>query len=175
MREPYYIFIAFILGFVVAQVVKFVLTLLKKENRGRKWSGRELWWELTRSGGMPSGHAAAMSAATMVALMGALSSSALGTWTNGYDLGGSGATAFFVLLCVDAIVLYDAIHVRWAVGEQGKALNKLLKKNGQPTVKVVEGHTFMQVVVGVILGLVVGWLTLFVAQELGAPMPWYIG
>lgn len=175
MREPYYIFIAFILGFVVAQVTKFVLTLVKKENRGRKWSVRELWRELTRSGGMPSGHAAAMSGATMVALLSTISSNALGTWTEGYDLGGSGATAFFVLLCVDAIVLYDAIHVRWAVGEQGKALNKLLEKNGQPTVRVVEGHTLRQVIVGIALGVVVGWLMLFVAEKLGAPMSWYGG
>lgn len=173
MREPYYIFIAFVLGFVVAQVTKFVLTLLKKENRGRKWSVKELWWELSRSGGMPSGHAAAMSGATMVALLGTISSNALGTWTNGLNLSGSGATALFVLLCMDAIVLYDAIHVRWAVGEQGKALNKLLKKTGEPEVKVVEGHTLMQVVVGVILGLAIGWLTLFVAEKMGAPMPWY--
>lgn len=176
MREPYYIFIAFILGFVVAQVTKFVLTLLSSENRGRKWSVKELWWALTRSGGMPSGHAAAMSAATMVALMGTLSSGALGgMWPGGFDLGGSGATALFVLLSMDAIVLYDAIHVRFAVGEQGKALNKLLKKNGEPEVKVVEGHTFGQVVVGVVLGVVVGYLTLLVAGKLGMPMPWYGG
>lgn len=167
MREPYYIFIAFILGFIVAQVTKFVLTLLARENQGRKWSVKELWWALTRSGGMPSGHAAAMSGATMVAL--------LGTWANGFNLGGVGATALFVLLSMDAIVLYDAIHVRWAVGEQGKALNKILEKNGQSPVKVVEGHTLGQVVVGMVLGVVVGLLTLFVAEKLGAPMPWYGG
>ncbi len=175
MREPYYIFIAFILGFIVAQVTKFVLTLLKREDRGRKWSVKELWWALTRSGGMPSGHAAAMSAATLVALFGTLSGGAMGTWTNGFDLGGSGATALFVLLCMDGIVLYDAIHVRFAVGEQGKALNEILEKNGQPTVKVVEGHTLGQVVVGIVLGVVVGLLTLLVAEKLGAPMPWYGG
>lgn len=175
MREPYYIFIAFVLGFVVAQALKFVLTLLRKGNRGRKWTGKELWWALTRSGGMPSGHAAAMSAATMVALLGTISGGALGTWTNGFDLTGSGATALFVLLCMDAIVFYDAIHVRYAVGEQGKALNKLLEKDGWPTVKLVEGHTLLQVIVGVVLGVIVGILTLLVAEKLGAPMPWYGG
>lgn len=108
--------------------------------------------------------------------MGTLSSGALGgMWPGGFDLGGSGATALFVLLSMDAIVLYDAIHVRFAVGEQGKALNKLLKKNGEPEVKVVEGHTFGQVVVGVVLGVVVGYLTLLVAGKLGMPMPWYGG
>lgn len=175
MREPYYIFIAFVLGFMVAQVLKFVLTLFRKENRGRKWSAKELWRELTRSGGMPSGHATAMSAATMVALLGTFSSNALGAWADGFDLSGSGATALFVLLCVDAIVFYDAIHVRFAVGEQGKALNKLLEKGGQPTVKVVEGHVLSEVIAGVVLGVAIGYLTLFVAAELGAPMPWYGG
>lgn len=111
----------------------------------------------------------------MVALLVTSSSNALGTWTNGFDLWGSGATAFFVLLCVDAVVFYDAIHVRYAVGEQGKALNKLLEKGGQPTVKVVEGHTLRQVIAGIVLGAVVGLLTLLVAEKLGAPMPWYGG
>lgn len=176
MKEPYYIFIAFVLGFVVAQVAKFVLTLLAKENRGRKWNAKDLWWALTRSGGMPSGHAAAMSGATMVALMGSFSSGALGgMWPGGLDLSGSGATALFILLCMDGIVFYDAMHVRFAVGEQGKALNKLLEKDGQSPVKVVEGHTLSQVVVGVILGVIVGWLTLCVAGKLGMSMPWYGG
>ncbi len=120
---------------------------------------------LTRSGGMPSGHAAAMSAATVIAFA--------GTWVNGFDLSGSAATALFVLLCMDGIVLYDAMHVRFAVGEQGKALNKLLEKDGQSPVKVVEGHTLPQVIAGVVLGVIVGCLTLFIAAKLGAPMPWY--
>ncbi len=176
MREPYYIFIAYIAGFVIAQALKFMLTLFRRENRGRKWSAKELWWVLTRPGGTPSGHATTLSAATTVALMGTLSSGALGgMWPGGLDLGGSGATALFILLCVDITVFYDAVHVRWAVGEQGKALNKLLKKAGEPEVKVVEGHTLREVIAGVVLGVIVGYLTLYIAQKLGLPMPWYGG
>ncbi len=173
MKEPYYIFIAYVVGFFVAQILKFILTLLKKENRGRKWTRKELWWVLTCPGGVPSGHATTMSAATTVALFGTLSNGALGVWPGGFNLSGSEATALFILLCVDITVFYDAVHVRWAVGEQGKALNKILEKDGQSPVKVVEGHTLSQVVVGVILGVIVGWLTLCVAGKLGMPMPWY--
>lgn len=164
MKEPYYILIAFIAGFTVAQVARFIVILLAKENRGRKWSAKELWWALTCSGGTPSGHATSMSAATTVALA--------GTWANGFDFGGSSATALFILLCVDLVVFYDATHVRFAVGEQGKALNKVLEKNGQPTIEVVEGHTLRQVIAGIITGVTVGTLTLLIAAALGAPMPW---
>ena len=56
-----------------------------------------------------------------------------------------------------AIVVYDATHVRYAVGEQGKALNKLLKKAGDAELPVVNGHTVPQVIVGALLGVVV-WM-----------------
>ena len=66
-------------------------------------------------------------------------------------------------LCVSIIVIYDAINVRYAVGEQGKMLNVIAmdhnyKKN---KVKVVEGHTVSQVIVGAIIGIAFGLLVGF--------------
>ena len=58
--------------------------------------------------------------------------------------------------CVWLVVVYDAIHVRYAVGEQGKALNKLLREAKQPELPVVEGHTMSQVVVGALIGAIIG-------------------
>lgn len=55
------------------------------------------------------------------------------------------------------IVVYDAVNVRYAVGEQGKALNSLLEMNKKPILPVVEGHTVLQVFVGAIIGLIVGF------------------
>lgn len=101
----------------------------------------------TRSGGMPSGHTASLTAA--VIYVGCAE--------------GFGTGLFALALCILAIVIYDATHVRYAVGEQGKALNKLLVKAGEKELPLVEGHTLAQVAVGAVIGVVVGlgmaWIT----------------
>ena len=70
---------------------------------------------------------------------------------------------FALALAMTLIVIYDAIHVRYAVGEQGKALNGLLEKENKKPLSVVEGHTIGQVVVGafsgVLIGVIIGCLT----------------
>jgi len=101
---------------------------------------REALPYLMSSGGMPSGHSAAMTGVTVF----------LGCY---YGF----ASGFFALaVAITGIVLYDATHVRYAVGEQGRALNKLLKKSGEKELPIVEGHTMGQVIVGVVLGIIVG-------------------
>ena len=84
---------------------------------------------------MPSGHAASFTAATL----------SIGF----YD--GFTSNLFALAICMTLIVLYDATHVRYAVGEQGKALNKVIEK----PLKVVEGHTFLEVCAGVLLGVII--------------------
>ena len=58
------------------------------------------------------------------------------------------------------IVVYDAVNVRYAVGEQGKVLNVMImdRKYKKKKVKVVEGHTVPQAIVGAILGIGIGLL-----------------
>ncbi len=144
--KAWYALVAFACGFAVAQLWKFVTGVVssrKQEKRDLK----EMVGYLMRSGGMPSGHAASVTALTVY----------LGCFS-GFD-----SPIFMLAVAFWGIVLYDAIHVRYAVGEQGKALNKLLKEAGKPELPVVEGHTMAQVVVGTILGIIIGLLVLWLA------------
>ena len=144
--KAWYALVAFACGFAVAQLWKFVTGVVssrKQEKRDLK----EMVGYLMRSGGMPSGHAAIVTALAVY----------LGCFS-GFD-----SPIFMLAVAFWGIVLYDAIHVRYAVGEQGKALNKLLKEAGKPELPVVEGHTMAQVVVGTILGIIIGLLVLWLA------------
>lgn len=132
--------LAFFAGFIIAQLCKFLLGACTKEGRSGMKDIRSAIGYLMRSGGMPSGHSAGMMAVTVY----------LGCYY-GFLSG-----IFALAVATTGIVLYDATHVRYAVGEQGEALNKLLKKSGEAELPVVEGHTMLQVVVGAFLGIMVG-------------------
>lgn len=135
----WYVLIAFGCGFLVAQLWKMVSGLLRGKKEHEITDFKSAIGYFSRSGGMPSGHSASMMAATMYVGL-----------VSGFRGG-----AFAMMACVTAIVIYDAVHVRYAVGEQGKALNKLLKKAGEKELPVVEGHTVAQALVGIVLGVVI--------------------
>lgn len=130
--------LAFVIGWFVAQLWKTVAGILKGDFRGRSFL--EFLAYATRSGGMPSGHSASMMAMTIYIGMTA----------------GFGTELFALALAVSLIVIYDATHVRYAVGEQGKVLNEMLVKDDQKPLKIVEGHTMVQVAVGILIGVVTG-------------------
>ena len=121
---------AFICGFVVAQSIKLIIAIIK----GKK----DIWKYLVKSGDMPSGHAASLVSATTY----------IG-FSEGID-----SSIFALAICMVGIVLYDAMNVRYVVGEQGKALNKLIPK----PIRIAEGHTFLEVLVGTTIGLLIGFL-----------------
>ncbi len=142
LMNGWYALGAFFGGFVVAQLWKFVGGLIRRRGKLHFNNFGEVIGDLTRAGGMPSGHAASMAALTMY----------LG-FAAGFDSG-----LFILSLAFFGIVVYDATHVRYAVGEQGEALNGLLKAAGKPELPIVEGHTIPQVIVGALLGVVIGWI-----------------
>lgn len=130
------VIVSFVCGFVVAQIIKFIIGYFcgdKKKIVAGFGSAVEY---LLKSGGMPSGHAASLTAATV----------SIGL------LEGFGTSIFALALCVLVIVIYDAVNVRYIVGEQGKALNKLIKK----PLRIVEGHVITEVLVGILIGVLVG-------------------
>lgn len=134
------IIIAFAAGFLVAQLAKMMIYIVQN---CRHLQAKAVWEHLKKSGGMPSGHAASMFAATTYIGL-------------AY---GFGSGLFALALCVTAIIIYDATNVRFAVGEQGRVLRQLVKKAELKTqVKLVEGHTWPQVIVGGILGTLLGAL-----------------
>jgi uncharacterized protein len=120
-------------GWIAAQSIKFVLTLRKN---GITWS------DTIQSGGMPSSHTAFMvSLSTII------------------GIGQGFLSALFALSAgVTAIVLYDALGVRRTTGEQTDAIKKIASK-AKITVDLADnarGHTPIEVMGGIIVGLVTG-------------------
>ena len=138
--ESLYVFLAFVLGWFVAQVLKLIFFIIKK--RG-KTTFHDVMYYMVKAGGMPSGHTASFTAVTM---------------TIGY-VSGFTSTIFALAVCNTLIIVYDAINVRYSVGEHGKVLNKLIdeKNKGEGSkikrLRVVEGHTVAEAAMGFLLGI----------------------
>jgi acid phosphatase family membrane protein YuiD len=101
--------------------------------------------KFTDTGGMPSGHATFItSAVTVIGLRDGIDSSVFG-----------------LAVVIAAIVIHDAIRLRWAVGQQALRLNALIKAaHGKPEefVAVWLGHRIREVSVGAFIGVVGSWL-----------------
>ena len=133
--------LAFVIGWFVAQFGKLIGDLIK--NKGHMGL-REVFDCFVRSGGMPSGHTASFTGLTTFFMA----------------QYGIFAPISVLALCMTIIVVYDAVNVRYAVGEQGKVINLMIMDRNykKKRVKIVEGHTIPQVIVGAVLGLAIGFL-----------------
>ncbi len=141
--SPYVLTI--IASWVVAQGAKYVIVGIKNKNFGAL---RQLYL----SGNMPSAHSATvMSMSTVIGLI------------NGFD-----SAIFGLSIMVAGVVMYDAVMVRRSVGEQGLALQELIQaaKNNERVVipRAAKGHTPLEVLVGAILGVVIGYVV-FIATK----------
>ena len=135
--DSFYILLAFLLGWFFAQTAKIIITLIIRKG---KISFRELVELTMKSGGMPSSHTACFVAATL---------------TIGFRIGFDSAL-FALAACNTVIIIYDATNVRYAVGQQGKLLNKIASDTqlAKP-LKLVEGHTVAQAIVGFMIGVII--------------------
>ncbi len=103
---------------------------------------------LMGAGGMPSSHSAVVTSLAVC----------IGK-EYGFNSG-----IFAIALVMACVVMYDAAGIRRAAGKQARILNKILDTPGLTTVEVQEkliealGHTPVQVFVGAIIGIVVGFL-----------------
>lgn len=129
--------IAAILSWLLAQFIKFAL--------GVVLLGEIDLTRLTKSGGMPSGHAALVTAAA-------------------YGIGreyGFYSGNFALAAVIAIIVMYDATGVRQAVGIQARMLNEIIhdlyRGSSVAPVKIREilGHTSLEVLAGALLGLAI--------------------
>jgi acid phosphatase family membrane protein YuiD len=139
--SPYLIAIA--AAWIIAQGSKFLITSVKK-------SGVIDLRQLYTSGNMPSGHSA-----TVVALM------TIVGLRNGID-----TSIFAVTTLLAAIVMYDAVMVRRSSGEQGEAIQALIKeqKSSVRLPRSAKGHEPLEVAAGAFLGLVVGLFVFFLTR-----------
>lgn len=130
-----------LLAWFLAQLIKVLLELLL---------ARRL--DVTKfitSGGMPSSHSALVVAAA----------AAIG------KLYGTGGAAFALAAVLSAVVMYDACNVRRSAGDTARLVNQLLAHVEKLTaedfaddLKIIMGHTPLQVAAGAILGLAIGLL-----------------
>lgn len=135
--------IAGILGWAIAQTIKVIIDSILS----RKFTLKSFF----ASGGMPSSHSAFVCALTTVI---------------GHSYG-LDSVYFAICATFSMIVMYDAFNVRRSAGEQAKALNKVIEalmKNhvldGEETLKVILGHSPLQVFAGMVLGIIVGFFVL---------------
>lgn len=122
-------------AWLVAQGLKYLILSIK----GRTFKHYK---QLYLSGSMPSAHSA-----TVVALVTVI----------GFRDGPSSAI-FGLAVLMAAIVMYDAVMVRRSSGEQGAALTALLveTKSAVPKPRVSKGHTPLEVLAGIVVGVLVG-------------------
>ncbi|MBI2437922.1 MAG: divergent PAP2 family protein [Lentisphaerae bacterium] len=142
-------FWAIFCGWMLAQVTKMVCFFVQ----ARKID----FGFLASTGGMPSAHSSLAAAlCTSVAIR-------LGT----------ADPLFAVTLAFAAIVMFDAQSVRRAAGEQARVLNQMLdelfKTHRFPRQRLVEllGHTQIEVLLGMLMGIMVALLVQAVALTRG--------
>jgi acid phosphatase family membrane protein YuiD len=133
---------AAVAGWVVAQVAKMLRSLIVSPDHRLDLS------YMVSSGGMPSAHAALVSAmATAVA-----------------RVAGLGSPTFAIAAVVAGVVMYDAAGVRLAVSMQARILNSMIDDffhdRGLQVKRLHDliGHTPREVIVGCCLGIVMGLL-----------------
>lgn len=137
--SPY--LIAIVSSWIIAQSIKFLIANNK---------GPVDYRNLYVSGSMPSAHSA-----SAVALLTVV----------GIEDGVDGAL-FATVALLAGIVMYDAVMVRRSSGEQGGAIQALIRelKSTIRLPKSAKGHEPLEVVVGAFIGLVVGLTITFLVR-----------
>lgn len=141
LLSPY--IVAVIVAWLVAQGGKYLIIAVRERRIDH-------FRQLYLSGNMPSAHGASvMAVVTVIALR------------DGIHSGLFGLAILFA-----AIVMYDAIMVRRSSGEQGAAIQQLIKeqKSSVPLPRAAKGHTPVEVAVGALLGIIIG-VVVFLATK----------
>jgi acid phosphatase family membrane protein YuiD len=135
------VLLAALIAWSLAQVIKIPLNYILH----REWD----WALLLSSGGMPSSHSALV--------IGACIATGL---TLGFD-----TPVFAIAFVLAMIVVYDATGVRRHAGDQARVINLMIDEllTGHPLaekeLKEVLGHTPREVLGGILLGIVIAYLT----------------
>lgn len=129
-----------VLAWFAAQLLKVLINLAVHKSFDLKL--------MVSSGGMPSSHSALVCACAMAVAR-----------TEGVS-----SSIFAVAAVLALVVMYDACNVRRAAGEQAKVLNYIVEhwEKMSPAMvgeelKELLGHTPLQVFMGALLGLIIGW------------------
>jgi len=125
------ILLSCLVAWFLSQLVKAILALWQKRTLNPLQA-------IFATGGMPSAHAASVSALTSAIFL--------------YE---GISTAFAVAVVLMFVTLRDAVGVRLAAGEQARIINEVVLKVqlDAPVLHVDHGHTTAQVLVGVLVGI----------------------
>lgn len=124
-------------SWAIAQVLKVIINAIVN----REWSLERLFGD----GGMPSGHSATVSSMAVITALTC----------------GTGSVEFAIAAILAIVVCHDAMGVRLETGKQAVLLNEIVELFSSMTeeklteIKLKEfvGHTPMQVIIGVALGV----------------------
>lgn len=121
-------------AWATAQVLKFLLGFIFT----RKISFERLYG----AGGMPSAHSSMVCALAIISAR----------------VEGVQSSIFGIAVILAAIVMYDAMGVRYAAGEQAKVINRIVEtiddsEQNNANLKEVLGHTPLEVLAGALLGI----------------------
>lgn len=131
------VLLAAVIAWCMSQAIKFFTCLIKTKKMHMD--------RIMGSGGMPSSHSASVMAATI----------SLG------EINGYGHPFFGAFLIFAFIVMYDAAGVRMAAGKHAKAINHIVETLETYSLEIDErlkellGHTYLEVIVGAALGVVI--------------------
>lgn len=141
MVSPY--LLAIVIAWFVAQGSKLLIDSVKHR-------GSVNFRQLYTSGSMPSSHsAAAIALMTIIGL------------DTGVETG-----LFAIATLIAAIVMYDAVMVRRSTGEQGAAIQALIReqKSHVRLPRAAKGHEPLEVAAGALVGVLVGLFIFFVTR-----------
>lgn len=133
-------------GWMFAQVPKFLFSLIRKKPE-----------HIFASGGMPSTHTSSVIAmVTHIAFMEHFT-----------------GTTFAIAAVFGIVTAFDACNVRYQCGKVTEQVNTLIDKvyendaeNKPEKMKVIKGHTLLEVIVGAIIGIAVGCVYTFVEYKI---------
>ena len=150
--DKYIYIVTPLIAWAIAQSLKHVFVSYNKKRKvlDQPDQNQNALLMIAPSGGMPSAHSA-----TVVAL------AAIIGLVDGVD-----SSIFAVAILFAAVVMYDAMMVRYSSGEQGEAILSILAKmkSGIKKPKVAKGHLLSEVIVGALIGWVVAFVVFLITK-----------
>ncbi len=150
--DKYIYIVTPLVAWAIAQSLKHVFVSYNKKRKvlDQPDQNQNALLMIAPSGGMPSAHSA-----TVVAL------AAIIGLVDGVD-----SSIFAVAILFAAVVMYDAMMVRYSSGEQGEAILSILAKmkSGIKKPKVAKGHLLSEVIVGALIGWVVAFVVFLITK-----------
>jgi len=135
--------VTIIAAWIAGQGTKYIITSAKHRSFNH-------FRQLYVSGSMPSAHTATV--VSVVTLIG---------FTDGTH-----SSVFGLAALIAGIVMYDSVMVWRSSGEQGAAIQALIKEQKSSVLlpRSAKGHTPLEVLVGAILGALVGTIVFFATK-----------